>query len=69
MTAGDARRLVRALGADDAAAKVVADAPALSDDQIVVLRGILLSEHVDGADPAADPICDQGLARRGLRGS
>jgi hypothetical protein len=56
MTAADARQLTIELGVGAAAAKVVADAPPFSDDQVIVLRGILLSEHDDGADPAADPI-------------
>jgi hypothetical protein len=60
MTAADARQLVYDLGADDTVAKVVADAPPFSDDQLVVLRGILLSGNDDGADPAADPIAKSG---------
>jgi hypothetical protein len=67
--AEDARQLVHDLGADDAVAKVVGDAPPLTDAQREILRGILMSGHDDGVGLDTDPISDQGLPRRGLRAS
>jgi hypothetical protein len=60
VTAADARQLVADLGADNAAGKVVADAPELTNVQRDALRGILLFGNDDGADPAADPIAKSG---------
>jgi hypothetical protein len=51
MSAADARRIVDELGVDDAVAKIVADAPPLSDEQLVALRGILMSPDAETASP------------------
>jgi hypothetical protein len=69
MIAADAHRFVAEHDLEDHVAKVAADAPELTAAQRDALRHIWLSGHDDGADPAADPISDQGIARRGLRAS
>jgi hypothetical protein len=51
MIGADARQTVADLGAEDAVAKVVADAGPLSDGQRVALRGILLSPNAETASP------------------
>jgi hypothetical protein len=50
MTAADARRLVRDLALEDAVAKVVADAPPLSEPQVEILRAVLAAP-VEGESP------------------
>jgi hypothetical protein len=69
MNAADARRFIAEHGLAERVQKIAADAPPLSDDQLVVLRGILLSGNDDGAGLDTDPISDQGIGRRGLRAS
>jgi hypothetical protein len=51
MRAADGRRIVAELDVEDAVAKAAADAPPLSDEQRVVLRGIWLSPDMTKAPP------------------
>jgi hypothetical protein len=48
-----ARAVVAKVGAADAAAKVVADAPVLSDAQLEALRGLLLQNTTTAAPTKA----------------
>jgi hypothetical protein len=47
MSSADARRIVRDLGADDAVAKAVADAPELTNVQRDTLHAILSANAVE----------------------
>jgi hypothetical protein len=50
VSAADARQLVHDLALDDAVAKVVAEAPPLSEPQVEILRA-LLAAPVEGESP------------------
>jgi hypothetical protein len=55
MTAAEARRIVHDLEAETDVAKLVADAPPLTDEQRVALRGIVLSPNATKAALAERP--------------